>query len=236
MPKCLHILILKMKGTQFNTQVMMPLSSPKKMAPFSNNMHYKTNFTIGIPGVPFNPQLSSQLSNNINEYELRRADTKIPSPYKIVAQSSSIPPVYRKYASTENVSPPSPKPKEALMVEKVIGYADNLSSLPPPYPIQVNQIHEAKPIISNDARKSSLELKESNTEREISPLKAIIRKGSVDQSLKSESLLNYNRKDPVGMFLPSQYEDDIKIRKDKNTAFLRDLTQLKMRKLQEKQV
>jgi hypothetical protein len=206
--------------------LLLPLSSPKKMAPFNNNMHYKTNFTIGIPSAPFSPPTTIYPpQQHKNETDLPLVEHKyIEQPkYNIPTNTNELRP--EEDDSYQNVYKPS---EEKVMIEESIGanpdkehalmknitnngMQENLPQSPPPQNIvKIKEVPHSYERYASESKSAS--------------------------RASEEYPLHDYRKDPIGLFLPSQYEDAIQKQKEKKENYIKDLTLLKMRKMQEKQV
>lgn len=219
-----------MKGIQLNQQLLVPLASPKKMAPFNSNMHYKTNFSIGIPGVPFNAQAPAVQQS----YPSHSQENKLAQPVsnQSYASTSNVMQSPTKLTPSDYAQRNSYKPKEALMIEKAIGDIPEKSSEMPP----IMKLKVANEQQVMERHSPPLVIQEPKNMEYMVEQRPINSKGSGASAIHSEYMTNSDsKKDAIGLFLPSQYEDAVKKQKEKNDSYLRELTQLKMRRLQEKQ-
>ena len=203
--------------------LLLPLSSPKKMAPFNSNMHYKTNFSIGIPSAPFTQPTTiapPQAHKNESDAPIEQ-HTYIDQP-KSIPSNDAFPP-----SDTIIAKIPNKLLEEKIMVEESIGdLPDKEHSL-------------MKNITNNEISESANQSPPKNIAKVANAPHTYERYASESKSASRASddyPLHDYRKDPIGLFLPSQYEDAIQKQKEKKENYIKDLTLLKMRKIQEKQV
>jgi len=213
-----------MKNYLLIQPVMRPLMSPKRMAPFGSNMHYKTNFRIGIPGMPFDHKLESfqsylPQSETGKIYKLSDK-SEFPSPPSNVQLQQNIM-TSQKQILQNNLEPYNEGRKLNHQIINEIKHTEDKEILTDTYkPVEISE-KSYEPIQYKNER-NSVYSKESLHEPKHD-------KGDFNSIVSP-------RKDAIGLFLPSQYEDPILKNKDKNQKFQRELAILQSRRLQQRQV
>ena len=216
-----------MKNDLLIQPVMRPLMSPKKMAPFGSNMHYKTNFRIGIPGMPFDPKFDSypvpqpetdkvyKLSNNTefpNAPSNAQLSQKIITPPKQIYSNQSEPDFVERKVHHQVVSDTKrSENKEVRSENKEVFTEDRI-------PVEKhNEKTYEEPFQKNDRN-------------------SVYSKGSSQEPNSDFNTIVSPMKDAIGLFLPSQYEDQVLKNKEKNQKFQKELAILQSRKCQDKLV